>query len=74
MEHDETIYVAHMKDLAEKAVDKIAGKTRSGFDADENLRLALTHLLQNIGEAARKVPLTLPRRSILKSPGKASWA
>jgi uncharacterized protein with HEPN domain len=25
------------------------------FDADENLRLALTHLIQTIGEAARRV-------------------
>ncbi len=31
------------------------GKSRADFDADENLRLAVTHLIQTIGEAARRV-------------------
>jgi uncharacterized protein with HEPN domain len=32
--------------------------TRDAYDRDENLRLALTHLVQVIGEAARNVSRT----------------
>ena len=31
------------------------GKTRGEFDQDENLRMALAHLIQTLGEAARRV-------------------
>ena len=55
MPKDELVYVGHMCDLTKRAVAKVKGKTRSDFDADENLRLALTHLVQTIGEAARRV-------------------
>lgn len=49
------VYVGHMLDMTRKALDKTHGITRDGYDADENLRLALTHLVQVIGEAARRV-------------------
>ena len=49
------VYVGHMLDMARKAVDKTRGLPREAYDADENLRLALTHLVQVIGEAARHV-------------------
>lgn len=49
------VYVGHMLDMARKAVDKTTGLPRETYDADENLRLALTHLVQVIGEAARHV-------------------
>ena len=49
------VYVGHMLDMARKAVDKTAGVSRQSYDGDENLRLALTHLVQVIGEAARHV-------------------
>ena len=49
------VYAGHMLDMARKAVGKTEGLTREGYDADENLRLALTHLVQVIGEAARRV-------------------
>ncbi len=55
MRKDELVYVGHMCDLTKRAVAKVEGKTRPDFDADENLRLALAHLLQTIGEAARRV-------------------
>ena len=55
MQKDDLVYVGHMLDTAEKAVHKIAGIDRSAYDADENLRLALAHLIQTIGEAARRV-------------------
>jgi uncharacterized protein with HEPN domain len=48
-------YVGHMLDMAKKAVAKTLGLSRADYDADENLRLALTHLIQIIGEAARRV-------------------
>jgi uncharacterized protein len=44
------VYVA-----ARKAVDKSCGLARAIYDADENLRLALTQLVQIVGEAARRV-------------------
>ena len=44
-----------MLDTARKALDLVRGKLREDFDRDEVLDLALTHLLQVIGEAARRV-------------------
>jgi len=49
------VYVGHMLDMARKATDKTAGLARETYDGDENLRLALTHLVQVIGEAARHI-------------------
>ena len=55
MHKDELVYVGHMLDAARLIAGKVAGKSRAEFDADENLRLALTHLIQTMGEAARRV-------------------
>jgi hypothetical protein len=55
MQKDDLIYIAEMRDLARSVVTKVAGVDWPGFDADENLRLAVTHLIQTIGEAARHV-------------------
>ena len=55
MQKDDLVYVGHMLDSAEKSIQKVAGVDRASYDADENLRLALTHLIQTIGEAARHV-------------------
>ena len=49
------VYVGHMLETARKAVSKTQGISRETYDADENLRLALIHLIQIIGEAARQV-------------------
>lgn len=54
MQKDDLVFVGHMLDSARKAVDLSRQKTRRDFDTDEALALALTHLLQIIGEAARK--------------------
>ena len=51
----DSVYVGHMLDMARKAVEKTRSITRSDYDADENLRLALAHLVQVIWEAARRV-------------------
>jgi uncharacterized protein with HEPN domain len=49
------VYVGHMLDMARKAASKTQSLSREAYDADENLRLALIHLIQVIGEAARQV-------------------
>jgi len=52
---NDLVYIGHMLDMARKAWGKAEGKTRYDFDRDEDLRIVLTHLLQIIGEAARRV-------------------
>jgi len=52
---DDLVYMGHMLDFAIRAVEKLKGKNRKNFDEDENLRLALTHLIQVIGESASRV-------------------
>ena len=52
---EDDVYVGHMLDLARKVAAKTTGVRREEFDGDENLRLALAHLLQTLGEAARRV-------------------
>jgi len=51
------LYVGHMLDMARKAVSKATSLTYDAYETDENLRLALTHLVQVIGEAGRNVSL-----------------
>lgn len=55
MPRDDTVYVGHMLDVAQEALELVKGKTRADYDSDRTLRLALTHLLQTVGEAARRV-------------------
>ena len=52
---NERVYIQHMIDNSNKAINFIKDISREDFDNDEKLRLALTHLLQVIGEAARRV-------------------
>lgn len=62
MRHDDLVYVRHMLDQAELAVSKLGHKTRAEYDADDTLRLALTHLVQTFGEAAGRVSMTFRAR------------
>lgn len=55
MPKDDLVYLGHMLDMARKALKLVQGKSRAEYDQDEALRLALAHLLQVIGEAARRV-------------------
>ena len=55
MEKDDFVYAGHMLDTARRALRLAAGKNRADFDRDEALSLALAHLVQVIGEAARQV-------------------
>ena len=52
---DDWNYLRHMRDVADKTIHNVAGLSRPQFDGDENLQLAVTHLIQTIGEAARLV-------------------
>jgi uncharacterized protein with HEPN domain len=52
---DDLIYVGHMLDMACKIREKLRDKQRADYDNDENLRLAVLHLVQTVGEAARRV-------------------
>ena len=52
---DDWIYVGHMLEMGEKALELVSGKDRNTYDQDETLKLALTHLVQVIGEAANQV-------------------
>lgn len=55
MPKDDLVYVGHMLDKARQALSLVHGRNRQDYDRDAVLRLALTHLIQVIGEAARRV-------------------
>jgi uncharacterized protein with HEPN domain len=64
MKGDDGVYVGHMLDAARKAHAKVAGITRAQFDADENLRLAVTHLLQ-ISDEGRAAHPSIPWKAVV---------
>ena len=53
---DPRVRLLHMRDFARKAIEMAAGRTRSELESNEMLRLALTHLVELVGEAAAQVP------------------
>ena len=53
-QRDNRVYVGDLLDTANKAIGFIEGLSRQDFGNNELLRL-FTHLLQIIGEAARRV-------------------
>jgi uncharacterized protein with HEPN domain len=55
MPKSDWVYVGHMLDMCQKGFDLSIGKTRENYDQDEVLQLALTHIIQVIGEAAAQV-------------------
>jgi uncharacterized protein with HEPN domain len=55
MPNDDSVYLRHMLDLCLKIESLVRDKTRDEFDKDEVLAFALTHLVQTVGEAARRV-------------------
>ena len=54
--HDPQVRLKHMLDYAREAVDMAKGNTAKDLDEDRKLGLALTHLVELIGEAASQVP------------------
>ena len=55
MQRDDAVYLGHMLDMARKAAAKVRGKRRAEYDADEDLRIVVAHLVQTVGEAAARV-------------------
>jgi len=53
---DDIVLIRHMTDFARKAVDFMQGRRRADLDSDEMLSLAIIHLIEMIGEAARMFP------------------
>jgi uncharacterized protein with HEPN domain len=49
------VYVGHMLDMSQKAIELTQGINRPEYDQNEIYRYALTHLIQVIGEAAQQV-------------------
>jgi uncharacterized protein with HEPN domain len=67
------VYVGHMLDMARNAVSKTQGVSRETYDADENLRFALIHLVQTIGEAGRQVFPRVSRQPLGYPMGGHHW-
>jgi len=55
--HETSLAIQHMLDHAQEAISLIHGKNRTDLDKDRTLNLALTRLLEIIGEAANRVPI-----------------
>ena len=55
MSKDDWVYIGHMLDMSQKALDFVTGLDKADYDQDEPLRLALAHIIQVLGEAARQV-------------------
>ncbi len=55
MRRDDRAYFEHMLDVAVRAHAKVACLSEEAWEADEDVRLAVTHLVQTLGEAARNV-------------------
>lgn len=55
MQPDDTARLGHLHDAARKAVTFAAGRSRDDLDSDEMLTLALTKLVEIVGEAAKQV-------------------
>jgi len=61
MRHDDAVYLRHMLETIRRAREK-ADVGREAFDRDDTLQLALVHLVQMLGEAARRVSPELQSR------------
>jgi uncharacterized protein with HEPN domain len=54
-QHDDGVYLGHMVDCSHQIEEMLRGLARVDFDENFALRLAVRHLIQTIGEAARRV-------------------
>jgi uncharacterized protein with HEPN domain len=55
MPKPDAVRLRHMREAAASALEMAAGRARSDLDGNLMLRLALTHCLEILGEAASKV-------------------
>ena len=53
---DVKVRLLHMRDYARQAVEMARDHERRQLEANDMLRLALTHLVELVGEAASQVP------------------
>jgi uncharacterized protein with HEPN domain len=56
--HDTSVRLRHMLDAAREAAQMAQGKTRADLDTDRPLNLSLVRLLEIVGEAASRVPVS----------------
>jgi uncharacterized protein with HEPN domain len=61
-QHDPLVALRHMLDYAREAVALARGRSRTDLDSDRLLQLALTRLVEIVGEAAGRVPAELQAR------------
>ena len=61
-QHDPIVALRHMLDHAREAVELAQGRSRADLGADRLLQLALTRLVEIVGEAAGRVPGELQSR------------
>jgi uncharacterized protein with HEPN domain len=54
-QHDPLVALRHMLDHAREAVELAQGRSRADLDADRLLQLAVTRLVEIVGEAASRV-------------------
>lgn len=52
---DDLLYLDHMLTTARKIISRTAGLKRAQYDANEDMQIVFTHLVQVIGEAATRV-------------------
>lgn len=55
MRPDDEIRLRHLREAVETALRFVEGRSRQDLDDDEMLRLALTKLVEIVGEAAKQV-------------------
>lgn len=60
-QHDDGVYLRHMRDHIRTALKLVEGRTRSALELDETLRYALLHLLCITGEAGSRVSESIRR-------------
>lgn len=60
---DQRVRLRHMIQAASKAMVLLDGRGRDQFESDETLVLALTRLLEILGEAAKAVPEELKSKA-----------
>jgi len=53
--HDDTMRLRHMLDYATEAVEMAGGRQQRDLESDRQLSLALTRLVEIVGEAAARV-------------------
>jgi len=63
MPKDDSVYLGHMLDAAQKVAMRVQGQTRTVYDASEDLQIVLAYLIQTIGEATSRVSAEMRDRN-----------